>query len=75
MWHPQYNDYTRSDDLRFRQDVPRHYDGGIVPRVPEGGLPETGDKDISFDQVPQNKFVLVRGLKPSVSEALFAKGK
>ena len=53
------------------------YDGRTVPRVPDGGLPVTGDKDVfvSYDGVPENKFILVRGLKPSVSESLFAKGK
>jgi len=71
--YPQYTTFTRADDLRHPQQYPRYYDGMTIRAGPEDLPPETGERDLSTDQEPL-KYVLVRQLKPSVTEELFAKG-
>ena len=82
--------YSRADVLRYLQEHgrfpsrrprphPRYerertyvipYD---VPPVPQGPPPNTGEKDVSTTNAP-SKYVLVRELKESTTEELFAKG-
>ena len=71
--YPQYTKFTRADDLRHPQQYPRYYDGMTIRAGPEDLPPETGERDLSTDLEPL-RYVLVRQLKPSVTEELFAKG-